>query len=59
VQKNIKYAVLLVLGLGISFVYFSLGWTSNISNLGGDSAGYLLAAQYVSPYQPSSAVVLD
>ena len=37
------------------FLYW--GWSPEISSFGGDSAGYMLAAQYYSPYQPTSPVI--
>lgn len=55
-RKYINNLTLLVVTAAISIVYFSLGWSDQISSLGGDSSAYLLAAQYYSPYQASSAV---
>lgn len=38
-------------------LFYYWGWSTEISSFGGDSAGYMLAAQYYSPYQSPSAVV--
>ena len=56
-QKYISYSVLLVVSVLIAIVYAGLGWVNQISSLGGDSAGYLLAAHYYSPYQPANDVI--
>ena len=56
-RKYITYSVLLVISTLIAIVYVSLGWMNQISSLGGDSAGYLLAAHYYSPYQPPNDVI--
>ena len=37
------------------FLYW--GWSPEIASFGGDSAGYMLAAQYYSPYQPTRPVI--
>ena len=36
--------------MALSAIYIALGWSHELSSAGGDSAGYLLAAQYFSPY---------
>lgn len=41
----------------IAGAYVVLSWSHHVATLGGDSAQYLLAAQYFSPYQPNSAAV--
>jgi len=39
--------------------YLGLGWSNEVAGLGGDDAGYLLAAQYFSPYQPASPILIE
>ncbi len=58
-QKIIQRTFLVVVSIIVAIMYFTLGWTAHLSNLGGDSAGYLLAAQYYSPYHAATAVLSD
>ena len=45
--------------MALSAIYIALGWSHELSSAGGDSAGYLLAAQYFSPYQPHSTILTE
>lgn len=46
-----------VIGFGvIGCFYYYWGWSTEMSSFGGDSAGYMLAAQYYSPYQQPSPI---
>ena len=58
---NLKIqSFLLVIGfLSLTVIYYALGWSHELSSAGGDSAGYLLAAQYFSPYQPASPILIE
>lgn len=50
--------VVLITGFGaISILYYSWGWSHELANFGGDSAAYLLAARYYSPYQEMSPAI--
>lgn len=52
----------LLLGVGflsLTVLYYALGWSHELSGAGGDNAGYLLAAQYFSPYQPASPILIE
>ncbi|HXZ96749.1 MAG TPA: hypothetical protein VEG37_06865, partial [Burkholderiales bacterium] len=52
--------LLLIAGFtALSAMYIALGWSHEISSAGGDSAGYMLAAQYFSPFQPHSAILTE
>lgn len=51
-----------LLGIGflcLTVIYYALGWSHELSSAGGDSAGYLLAAQYFSPYQSHSPILIE
>ena len=53
---------LFLLGLGflsLAVIYYALGWSGDVTSGGGDSAGYLLAAQYFSPYQPHTPILIE
>ena len=45
--------------VALSAMYIALGWSHELSSAGGDSAGYMLAAQYFSPFQPHSAILTE
>ena len=48
----------LTVGFGaICCLFYYWGWSPELSSFGGDSAGYMMAAQYYSPYQPTSTVI--
>ena len=55
-----RETILLTAGfVALSAMYFALGWSPDLSSAGGDSAGYMLAAQYFSPFQPHSAILTE
>ena len=39
--------------------YLAWGWSDDITDLAGDSSGYALAAQYFSPFHPSTPMLAD
>lgn len=41
----------------LAATYIGWGWSNELTDLGNDSAGYMLAAQYFSPFQAESAVL--
>lgn len=43
----------------LSAFYVILGWSHEIAGFGGDNAGYLLAAQYYSPYHSGSPLLQE
>lgn len=45
--------------LALCAVYLVWGWSHEISEFGGDSAGYILAARYFSPFQPMTPLLAD
>jgi len=45
--------------LSLAVIYYGLGWSHEITSGGGDSAGYMLAAQYFSPYQPHTPILIE
>lgn len=47
-----------ILFLLLAVLYGGWVWTGELTDFGGDSAGYLLAARYYSPYHGSSAAIL-
>ena len=56
-SESIRNSILTV-GFGvICCLFYYWGWSTEISSFGGDSAGYMMAAQYYSPYQPPSTVI--
>lgn len=58
---NKKYLTTVLLGVGfllLMALYFAWVWTSEITDFGGDSAGYLMAAKYYSPYYKPTAAIL-
>lgn len=57
--RLLRVLPLIIVFLLIAISYIMWGWSHELSGMGGDSAGYLLAAQYYSPYQPSSAILAE
>jgi hypothetical protein len=58
-NSKIRSFLLGVSFLSLAVIYYALGWSHELSSAGGDSAGYLLAAQYFSPYQPASPILIE
>jgi len=57
--KRLEVLLLAVGFAALAAMYIALGWSHEISSAGGDSAGYLLAAQFFSPFQPHSAILAE
>lgn len=56
---KIRTLFLGLLFLALTIVYVAWVYTSELTDFGGDSAGYLLAARYYSPYHSLSPVLVD
>lgn len=58
-NSRLSIAFLSIIAFLLAAAYGALAWTGDITDFGGDSSGYLLAARYYSPYHAAQSAILE
>lgn len=58
-NNRLSIAAFSVLAILLAITYGAFVWTTDITDFGGDSSGYLLAARYYSPYHVAQGAIME